>query len=92
MSIFPMLYFLESWPQYSKTINYQIAPIDMDTCFHWIFCGIDWGCGCETNITNGEINEMVFDKFEEEKQDKKLGVQQSIVNNTTLKSIIMVRL
>jgi hypothetical protein len=35
---------------------------------------------------------MVFDKFEEEKQDKKLGVQQSIVNNTTLKSIIMVRL
>lgn len=35
---------------------------------------------------------MVFDKFEEEEQDKKLGVQQSIINNTTLKSIIMVRL
>jgi hypothetical protein len=48
--------------------------------------------GCQTNITNAEVNEMVFDKFEEEKQDKKLGVQQSIVNNTTLKPIIMVRL
>jgi hypothetical protein len=33
--------------------------------------------GCETNITNGEVNEMVFDKFEGKKQDKKLGVQQS---------------
>jgi hypothetical protein len=33
--------------------------------------------GCETNILKGEVNEMVFDKFEEEKQDKKVGVQQS---------------
>ncbi len=64
----------------------------MDTCFHWIFVELIEDYGCQTNITNAEVNEMVFDKFEEEKQDKKLGVQQSIVNNTTLKPIIMVRL
>jgi hypothetical protein len=33
--------------------------------------------GCETNILKVEVNEMVFDKFEEEKQDKKASVQQS---------------
>jgi hypothetical protein len=47
--------------------------------------------GCETNILKVEVNEMVFDKFEEEKQDKKACVQQSS-QYTTLKSIIMVRL
>jgi len=33
--------------------------------------------GCEINVLKVEVNEMVFDKFEEEKQDKKASVQQS---------------
>jgi hypothetical protein len=47
--------------------------------------------GCESNILKVEVNEMVSNKFEEEKQDKKACVQQSN-QYTTLKSIIMVRL
>jgi hypothetical protein len=61
------------------TKSHQLTWIHV---FIEFFVELIWDYGYETNITNGEVNETIFDetifdKFEEEKQDKKLGVQQS---------------
>jgi len=67
----------------NQTTIFQKQLITKSHQLTWIHVFIDFfvelirDYGCETNITNGEVNEMVFDKFEGKKQDKKLGVQQS---------------